>query len=64
MSSKLQNNYRSLEHWLRTFVKLQSDLRVLTQLRLDGVGVDFVFVCHKKEEGRKEEGTHAWLQPK
>ena len=34
-----------------SLVKLHSDLRVLTQLQLDGVGVDFVFACHKEEEG-------------
>ena len=34
-----------------TFVKLHSDLRILTQLQLVGVGVDFVFPL----EGRKEE---------
>ena len=28
---------------LITFVKLHSDLRILTQLQLVGVGVDFVF---------------------
>ena len=33
-------------------VKLHSDLRILTQLQLVGVGVDFVFPL---EEGRKEE---------
>ena len=33
------------------FVKLHSDLRILTQLQLLGVGVDFVFPL---EEGRKE----------
>ena len=32
------------------FVKLQSDLRILTQLQLVGVGVDFVFPL---EEGRR-----------
>ena len=43
-------------------VKLHSDLRILTQLQLVGVGVDFVFPLEgrrKKEEGRrkkKEEG--------
>ena len=39
-------------------VKLHSDLRILTQLQLIGVGVDFVFPL--EEEGRKEgrkEGT-------
>ena len=33
-----------------SLVKLHSDLRVLTQLQLDGVGVDFVFACHKEEQ--------------
>ena len=32
------------------FVKLYSDLRILTQLQLVGVGVDFVFPL---EEGRR-----------
>ena len=38
------------------FVKLHSDLRILTQLQLVGVGVDFVFPRKKEEEeeGRKE----------
>ena len=36
-------------------VKLHSDLRILTQLQLVGVGVDFVFPLEgRKEEGRKE----------
>ena len=35
-------------------VKLHSDLRILTQLELVGVGIDFVFPL---EEGRKEEVT-------
>ena len=34
-------------------VKLHSDLRILTQLQLVGVGVDFVFPL---EEGRRKEG--------
>ena len=38
-------------------VKLLSDLRILTQLQLVGVGVDFVFPL-EEEEGRKKEGTH------
>ena len=38
-----------------SFVKLHSDLRVLTQLQLYGVGVDFVFAW------KKEEVTHTWL---
>ena len=49
----LDNQYSSGD-----IIKLHSDLRVLTQLQLDGVGVDFVFVW--KEEGsrrRKEEPT-------
>ena len=37
-------------------VKLHSDLRILTQLQLVGVGVDFVFPL-EEEEGRKKEGT-------
>ena len=36
-------------------VKLHSDLRILTQLQLVGVGVDFVFPLEEEEEeGRKE----------
>ena len=37
------------------FVKLHSDLRILTQLQLVGVGVDFVFPLEEEEEeGRKK----------
>ena len=32
------------------FVKLYSDLRILTQLQLVGVGVDFVFPLEEKGE--------------
>ena len=48
---------------LNGIVKLHSDLRILTQLQLVGVGVDFVFPLEEEEEGRrrrkkkKEEGT-------
>ena len=35
-------------------VKLHSDLRILNQLQLVGVGVDFVFSLEEEEEGRKE----------
>ena len=35
----------------RIIVKLHSDLRILTQLQLVGVGVDFVFPL--EEEGRR-----------
>ena len=40
-------------------VKLHSDLRILTQLQLVGVGVDFVFPLEgrKKKEGRKDGTT-------
>ena len=38
-------------HLAEVFVKLHSDVRILTQLQLVGVGVDFVF---PREEGRKE----------
>ena len=42
---------------LCSFVKLHSDLRILTQLQLVGVGVDFVFPLEgrrkKEEEGRR-----------
>ena len=37
-------------------VKLHSDLKILTQLQLVGVGVDFVFPL-EEGEGRKEELT-------
>ena len=37
----------------KLFVKLHADLRILTQLQLVGVGVDFVFAL---EEGRRKEG--------
>ena len=33
-------------------VKLHSDLRILTQLQLVGVGVDFVFPLEGRKEGR------------
>ena len=36
-------------------VKLHSDLRVLNQLQLDGVRVDFVFAQKKEEEKKKPE---------
>ena len=36
-----------------TVAKLHSDLRVLTLLQLDGVGVDFVFACHNKNKKNK-----------
>ena len=36
------------------FVKLLSDLKILTQLQLVGVGVDFF--SHWKEEGIRKEG--------
>ena len=39
---------------LQYIVKLHSDLRILTQLQLVRVGVDFVFTL-EEEEGRKEE---------
>ena len=40
-------------------VKLHSDLRLLTQLQLVGVGVDFVFPLEgrKKKKKKKEEQT-------
>ena len=33
-----------------SIVKLHSDLRILTQLQLVGVGVDFVFPLEEEEE--------------
>ena len=39
-------------------VKLHSDLRILTQLQLVGVGVDFVFQRKKKEGRRKKKNPH------
>ena len=36
-----------------SFVKLHSHLRILTQLQLVGVGVDFVFPLEEEEEGRR-----------
>ena len=45
------------EHFLAKlfFVKLHSDLRILTQLQLVGVGVDFVFPLEEEEEEDEEE---------
>ena len=37
------------------FYKLHSDFRILTQLQLVGIGVDFVFPLEGRKEGRKEE---------
>ena len=37
-------------------VKLHSDLRILTQLQLVGVGVDFVFPLEEEEGRRRKEG--------
>ena len=42
---------------LEIFVKLHSKLANPTELQLDGAENDFVFHCHKKEEGRKEGST-------
>ena len=41
----------------RIIVKLHSDLRILTQLQLVGVGVDFVFPLEgrRKKKKKKEE---------
>ena len=39
---------------LNSFVRLHSDLRILTQLQLVGVGVDFVFPLEEEEVRRKE----------
>ena len=40
-----------------SFVKLHSDLRILPQLQLVGVGVDFVFPLEEgRKEGRRKEG--------
>ena len=36
------------------FLIVKLHLRVQTHLQLDGVGVDFVFTCHKKEEEEEE----------
>ena len=50
------NYHITLFTFLKTLiviVKLRSDLRILTQLQLVGVGVEFVFPL-KEEEGRKE----------
>ena len=41
--------------FLHIFVKLHSDLRILTQLQLVGVGGDFVFPL---EQGRKKKNPH------
>ena len=38
--------------WPQHFVKLHSDLRILTVLQLVGVGVDFVFPLEGRKEGR------------
>ena len=40
------------------FVKLYFDLRILTQLQLVGVGVDFVFPLEEGRKEEEEEGTH------
>ena len=57
---KLGFNHQPVELWMGIFVypscfqadvvKLHSELANPTELQLDGVGVDFVFPCHKKEE--------------
>ena len=39
------------------FVKLHSDLRILTQLQLVGIGVDFVFPKEGRKKKKKEELT-------
>ena len=41
-------SYSIVLEW--NFVKLHSDLRILTQLQLVGVGVDFVFPLEEEEE--------------
>ena len=40
------------------FYKLHSDFRILTQLQLVGIGVDFVFPLDEEEEGRKKNNPH------
>ena len=52
----------SIRNIVTDFVKLHSDLRVLAQLPLDGVGPDFVIACHKKKERRKEEPSPSFWQ--
>ena len=49
-------------HFISSYciVKLHSDLRILTQLQLVGVGVDFVFPL---EEGRKKEEEEGRRNP-
>ena len=37
----------------RDFVKLHSELADPTELQLDGLGVDFVFQCHKNNKNKK-----------
>ena len=55
-------SYKACLKWFLTvlvveyIVKLHSDLRVLTQLELDGVGVDFVFA--RKEGRRRRRNPH------
>ena len=42
--------------WVVVVIKLHSDLRIITELQLVGVGVDFVFPLEegrKKKEGRR-----------
>ena len=45
---------KSFQHgYSPDFVKLHSELANPTEFQLDGVGVDFVFLCHNKKEGRR-----------
>ena len=51
-----QNFGAQINFGFKNFVKTLADQ---TQLLSVGVGIEFVFPCHKKEEGKKKkEGTH------
>ena len=39
-------------------VKLHFKIANLTELQLDGVGVDFVFPCHKNNKNQKKKNPH------
>ena len=54
----------SILYYWQIFVKLHSDLTVLTEFKLDRVEVDLVFTCHKKKRRRrrKEQPSHSFCQ--
>ena len=57
MVNKAFYGFEERDSLLPFFVKLHSDLRILTQPQLVGVVVDFVFPL----EGRNKEGTNPHL---